>query len=92
MLALIKWYLLNEIVKTGKSILLLSVLQIVSLSVFAQREFDHPFGNKFQFDVFMRDKGTMIPEPVYVPISDKAIYQIFEPEESYRIILLRYSA
>jgi two-component system, LytTR family, sensor kinase len=78
MLANIKWYLINKIVQISRSFLLLVLLQIISHSVFAQKEIDYPFGDNFQFDVLMTNRATMITEPVYVPINDNSIYQIFD--------------
>jgi two-component system LytT family sensor kinase len=71
-----EWYRINKILKTYRSFLLLALLQIIPQSVLAQKEIDQPFGNNFQFDVLMTDKKTMIMEPVYIPISDKAVYRI----------------
>ncbi len=36
------------------------------------------FGNTFVFDIVVADKQHMITEPVYVSVSDTAIYRIFE--------------
>ncbi|MBX2954143.1 MAG: histidine kinase [Leadbetterella sp.] len=36
------------------------------------------FGNNILFDMMMTEKDRMITEPVYVPVSDTAVYRIFD--------------
>lgn len=36
------------------------------------------FGNNILFDMMLTEKDRMITEPVYVPISDTAVYRIFD--------------
>lgn len=39
---------------------------------------DMRFGNNILFDMMLTDKRNLITEPVYVPVSDTAVYRIFD--------------
>ena len=39
---------------------------------------DMRFGNSILFDMMLTEKDRMITEPVYVPVSDTAVYRIFD--------------
>lgn len=68
----------NHMALIYRGALLLVLMQMTNIKLFAQKEVDQVFGNHFQFETLMTDLKTMVTEPVYIPVSDQQIYQVFD--------------
>lgn len=59
-------------------ICMISMLLLITLSAGAQDKRNTTFGNVFLFNINATEKDNRVRQPVYFPVSDTAIYTIFD--------------
>lgn len=60
-------------------LILLFIIEIINVDhLYGQNRASYEFGQNFEFDMIFTDSRTLVTQPLYIPVSDTALYQIFE--------------